>query len=106
MCGKPTLQRLARIFPHELEKVLPGAELLSEADTARCCTLLGMPPPDIAALAALADGRRRNTRSGRKFGSWGDDGGAPDGSGAGGVDEAGPTAGEATGRAASKRPRS
>lgn len=100
MCAKPTLQRLARIYPTELGKVLPGAELLSEPDVARCCALLGMPPPDAAAVAALADGRRRATRSGRKFGSWG---GADNDAGDGGEGGDGGVGGSS--RGSSKRPR-
>lgn len=71
MCGRPAVRRMARLYPTEIEKVLPGAELLAAADLQRTCTLLGMALPDPAALTALAAGRIRATRSGRKFNTWG-----------------------------------
>jgi uncharacterized membrane protein YgcG len=81
--------RMARLNPTELEKILPGAELLAEPDVKRVCILLQIPIPSAAALSGMASGRRRNTRSGRKFGSWGgpaedDEGGGEGGSGGGG----------------------
>jgi hypothetical protein len=63
---------MARLYPNEIEKVLPGAELLATADVNRTCTLLGMAIPDPAASATQAQGRIRATRSGRKFNTWGE----------------------------------
>ena len=73
MCAKPAVRRAARLLPGELQKVLPGAELLSAIDVQRVCTLLGIPLPSAEARGTMAAGRRRATRSGRKFGSWGGD---------------------------------
>ena len=63
---------MARLNPTEIEKILPGAGLLAAPDIQRVCTLLGIALPDPNALAAMASGRKRATRSGRKFGSWGE----------------------------------
>ena len=71
MCARPGVRRMARLYPMEIAKVLPGAELLAEADLQRTCALLGMALPDPTALTALAAGRIRATRSGRKFNTWG-----------------------------------
>lgn len=73
MCKRPAVKRAARIYPNELEKVLGGSELLLESDIARICNLLKMKLPDEAALANMKEGRKRSTRSGRKFGNWGGD---------------------------------
>ncbi len=74
MCTKPAVRRQARLNPTELEKILPGALLLSEDDVMRVCELLDVPKPDQGQQAAQAVGRRRATRSGRRFGSWGGSG--------------------------------
>lgn len=71
MCARPAVRRMARLYPTELEKILPGADLLAEPDLQRTCTLLGIPLPDPAALSEQAKGRIRATRSGRKFNTWG-----------------------------------
>jgi hypothetical protein len=71
MCARPTVRRMARLYPTEIEKILPGAELLAEADLLRVCGLLGVARPDPAAVTAQAAGRIRATRSGRKFNTWG-----------------------------------
>jgi hypothetical protein len=60
--------------------ICTGAELLSAPDVEIVCKLLGIPIPDPQAQAAMSNGRRRATRSGRKFGSWG---GPSDGDGDG-----------------------
>jgi hypothetical protein len=75
MCARPSTRRQARLNPAELERILPGAALLSEQDVRRVCERLGVAAPDEGQRAAQATGRRRATRSGRKFGSWGGDGG-------------------------------
>lgn len=72
MCLRPSVTRLARITG-DLERVLPGAGLLSEPDVFRVCTLLKLPPPSETQRAALATGRVRATRSGRQFNTWGGD---------------------------------
>ena len=100
MCKRPAVQRMARLNPAALEKVLPGAELLAAPDVDRVCKLLKMPVPDPAARAAMAKGRNRTTRTGRTFGTWGGPGG---GEGGGGEGEAA-GGGEAAGRR-SKRAR-
>jgi hypothetical protein len=71
MCARPAVRRMARLYPTEIEKILPGAELLAEVDLLRACALLGVARPDPAAAARLAGGRIRATRSGRKFNTWG-----------------------------------
>lgn len=71
ICARLAVRRMARLYPTEIEKVLPGAELLAAADLQRACNLLGIALPDPAALTALAAGRIRATRSGRKFNTWG-----------------------------------
>ena len=71
MCARPSVRRMARLYPTQIEMVLPGAELLAHADLQQTCALLGMCLPDPAALTALAAGRIRATRSGRKFNTWG-----------------------------------
>jgi hypothetical protein len=86
MCAKPAVQRAARLCPQELCKVLPGAELLAAADVDRVCALLGCAAPSAGDAAAMAAGRKRATRSGRKFGTWGEPhggGGGGDGNGGG-----------------------
>lgn len=70
MCLKRSVQRNARLNPGQLGKALPGSELLQEGDILRICKLLGIPPPTAAAQAAMADGSKRVSRSGRQFGSW------------------------------------
>mmetsp|Transcript_1918 Transcript_1918/g.4169 ORF Transcript_1918/g.4169 Transcript_1918/m.4169 type:complete len:367 (+) Transcript_1918:57-1157(+) len=75
ICARPALRRLARMYPTEIEKILPGAELLSAVDLQHACALLDIAVPDPTALTALAAGRVRATRSGRKFNTWG---GTPD----------------------------
>ena len=49
MCKRPAVQRMARLNPDALEKVLPGAELLAAPDVDRVCKLLKIPVPDPAA---------------------------------------------------------
>eukprot|EP00041_Stephanoeca_diplocostata_P006179 m.78063 g.78063 ORF g.78063 m.78063 type:complete len:393 (-) comp16215_c0_seq2:781-1959(-) len=71
ICQRPTIKRLARLHSDELGKVLPGAELLAKPDIERVCALLEMPVPTPVALATMAQGNVRATRSGRKFNTWG-----------------------------------
>jgi hypothetical protein len=71
MCTKPSVRRQARLNPTELERILPGAVLLTAEDIRRVCELLGVPEPNEGQQAAHDAGRRRATRSGRRFGSWG-----------------------------------
>lgn len=71
MCARPATKRMAALYPTELEKILPGSETLQEADLKRMCEMLGIAVPDPATMAALEDGRKRTTRSGRKFNTWG-----------------------------------
>ncbi len=73
MCARPAVRRLSRLYATEIEKILPGAELLSETDVQRTCNLLNIAVPDRATLDAQAAGRIRATRSGRKFNTWGSD---------------------------------
>lgn len=99
--------RMARLYPTELEKILPGAELLAEPDIKRTCILLEIEPPSAAMLATMKSGRRRNTRSGRKFGTWGgpdDDDGDGDVSGGSGGAPAAAASASTRGRS-SKRAR-
>jgi hypothetical protein len=108
MCARPATRRMATLYPFELEKILPGSDTLQEEDLKRMCEKLGIATPNPALLAALAEGRNRTTRSGRKFNTWGGSGadGDGDGSGAdgdgGGVDGDG---GEEEGGARRKRAR-
>ena len=69
--GGPSLGCKYDFLSHR--SILPGVVLLDEPDVQRACELLDVPPPDAAQQAAQATGRRRATRSGRKFGSWGGD---------------------------------
>jgi hypothetical protein len=71
MCARPAIKRASRLYPDELEKILPGAELLAQVDIERICTMLKIALPSDAALSSMAEGRKRQTRSGRKFGNWG-----------------------------------
>mmetsp|Transcript_53663 Transcript_53663/g.68918 ORF Transcript_53663/g.68918 Transcript_53663/m.68918 type:complete len:214 (-) Transcript_53663:103-744(-) len=70
MCVRPSIRRIARLYPTELEKILPGSELLSEPDIQRMCQLLRIPLPSATSLLDMNQARKRQTRSGRKFGSW------------------------------------
>jgi hypothetical protein len=59
-----------------------GAKLLAAAEVGRACALLGCAAPSAGDAAAMAAGRKRATRLGRKFGTWGEPhGGEGDGSG-------------------------
>ena len=71
MCARPSVRRMARLYPMETERILPGLDLLAKADLERACALLGIEVPDAEVMAVLNAGRVRATRSGRKFNTWG-----------------------------------
>lgn len=99
MCARPSVRRMARLYPMEVERILPGLDLLSKPDLETACALLGIEVPDAEVMAVLNAGRVRATRSGRKFNTWGgpsEDGGAA----AGGAVEEG---GEGTSRKRTRR---
>ena len=75
MCARPVVRRLSRLFPLEVDRILPGLSLLREEDLLAACGYLGIDVPDPAALAQFASNRVRSTRSGRKFNTWGGDDG-------------------------------